>query len=76
MKKFMYVFIPSILILLLIWIYPLFFSYTSASAPVNSESIIDSTNEQSWQEIITWIIGSLNGLFGLVLLIKKVFSKS
>ena len=28
-----------------------------------------------WQSFITWIIGSLNGIFGLILLIKKVFNK-
>ena len=32
--------------------------------------------EVDWQGLITWIIGSLNGLFGLALLVKKVFFKT
>ena len=28
-----------------------------------------------WQALITWIIGSLNGVFGLAVMVKKVFGK-
>ena len=32
--------------------------------------------ETDWQALITWIIGSLNGMFGLAVMAKKVFGKS
>jgi hypothetical protein len=41
------------------------------------EEIVTASNPVAvnWQELITWIIGSLNGVFGLIIMIKKVFEK-
>ncbi len=58
---------------------------TVPTAPIMAESTIEPPQmalmsepkkEVDWQGLITWIIGSLNGLFGLALLVKKVFFKT
>ena len=38
--------------------------------------LMSAEKEVDWQALITWIIGSLNGLFGMALLVKKIFTKS
>jgi hypothetical protein len=32
--------------------------------------------EKDWQQMVTWGIGALNGLLGVALIGKKIFSKS
>lgn len=41
------------------------------------EQIVTASANQSfdWQAFITWVIGSLNGVFGLIVMAKKVFGK-
>ncbi|MFC2104226.1 hypothetical protein ACFLS4_02595 [Bacteroidota bacterium] len=74
MRKFLYLFIPSVIIIIIIW----WIHFTAGNKVMAVEGTIDfqPVQKQSWQEIITWIIGSLNGLFGIILLVKKVFTKS
>ena len=43
---------------------------------LQEEIITASAAPIDWQGIITWIIGSLNGVFGLIIMIKKVFGKT
>jgi hypothetical protein len=50
------------------------------AAPLEEERIAYSSRKYSepfnWQGLITWLIGSLNGLFGMILLVKKIFTKT
>lgn len=43
---------------------------------LQEEIVSASTPALDWQALITWIIGSLNGVFGLIIMIKKVFAKT
>ncbi|MFC2151420.1 hypothetical protein ACFLSE_02750 [Bacteroidota bacterium] len=75
MRKFLLLFIPSSIIIFIIWMIP-FSREVSEGITEEAVPIMAAPPQQSWQEIITWIIGTLNGLFGMILLVKKVFTKS
>jgi hypothetical protein len=42
----------------------------------HSEDAAAATPEKDWQKTVTWAIGALNGLFGALLVGKKIISKS
>ena len=44
--------------------------------PPQMALMTEPKKETDWQALITWIIGSLNGIFGLAVMAKKVFGKS
>jgi hypothetical protein len=51
-----------------------FKSSIEISADDHEESVA-ATPEKDWQKTVTWGIGALNGLFGVILLGKKIISK-
>ena len=51
--------------------------YRSSSADNKSEELSMTPQKEpfDYKEFITWILGAMNGFFGLILLVKKVFFK-
>ena len=50
---------------------------TYMEEPIMEIPVLASASREpiDWQALITWIIGSLNGVFGLIIMAKKVFGK-
>ena len=44
------------------------------TAEDHEEPQADAT-DKDWQQLVTWVIGALNGLFGVLLIGKKILSK-
>jgi hypothetical protein len=82
----MYIYIPiiSAIVLLGIWAVPGLdkFKLSVEDGVIESEialslpeETVAAVPEKDWQKTITWGIGALNGLFGVVLLGKKILGK-
>jgi len=48
---------------------------TKKSEEFVSSPVEKSTEPFDYKEFITWILGAMNGFFGMILLVKKVFFK-
>jgi hypothetical protein len=87
-KKLIYIPIISGLIVLGIWAGPSLekFNFSVEDGEIKSEISLTmpeesvaaspaATPEKDWQKMVTWGIGALNGLLGVVLVGKKIFEK-